>query len=146
MIDRRAEDDSLAIACLFFPVRDDGICHRRLVHDRVHLAHIKVGRHTTHLLKRILHADINDKGAGLHEMPGGDQLGNPDLIGDIVEDLAQTLSVAAIGCGGNTKNLCRWVTLQRLIDDAPVAVGDRVMCLIDDEEIEYRHFCEVRCA
>ena len=79
-------------------------------------------------------------------MAGRDQLGDADLVGDIVEDLAQPLFVATIGCGSDAEDLGRRVALQGVIDDAPVAVGHRVMRLINDEEIERRHVGKVRGA
>ena len=42
MIDRRAEDDGLAIACLFFPMADHLACHRLAVHDARNLRHVEI--------------------------------------------------------------------------------------------------------
>jgi len=57
-----------------------------------------------------------------------DQLGDADLVGDIIEDIAQALSVTAIGRGGDAEDLRGRIAMQGVIDDAPVTVGDRVMC------------------
>ena len=57
-----------------------------------------------------------------------------------------TLTIAPVRCGGDTEDLCRRVPLQGVIDDAPVAVGNRVVRLINDQEIKRRHVGKVRGA
>ncbi len=70
----------------------------------VDLAHVEVGGGAADLSELVLHADVDDEGAGLDQMTGGDQLADPDLVGDVGEHLAQALAVTAIGRGGDTED------------------------------------------
>ena len=139
VVDGGAEHDGLPVAGLLAPVPDHLIGHRRLVHDRVDLAHVEVGGGATDRLELVLDADVDDEGPGLHQMPRGNQLADPDLVGDVGEHFAQTLAVTAIGRCGDTEDANHRIALQRPVDDSPIAVGDGVMRLVDHQQIERRH-------
>ena len=63
---------------------------RRAVHDRADLGHVEVvGGALAPCASCVLDADVDDEGARRHQVAGGDQLADPDLVGDVGEDLAQ---------------------------------------------------------
>ena len=143
MVDGRAKHDSLPIGGLRLPVVDDRICHRRLVHDGVDLAHIEVGRLLPDGLELFLNTDVDDEGAWMHQMTSRDQFANADLVADIAEDFPQTLLVATIGGSCDAEDFDGAVALNRPFNDAPVAVSNGVMGFIDHQQVESRHRLEV---
>ena len=93
MVDGGAEDDGLAVARLLLPVADHLVGDRRAVHDARRPRPCRSPTATRRTVRScVLHADVDDEGAGRHQMARGDQLAEPDLVGDIVEDLAQALA------------------------------------------------------
>ena len=146
VVDRRAEHDGLPISGLLAPVPDHLIGHRRLVHDRVDLAHVEVGSGAADLIEIVLDADVDHEGAGLDQMARRNELADPDLVGDIGEHLAQALAVAAIGRCGDTEDANHRIALQRPVDDLPITFGHRMVCFVDHQEIERRHGFEIGSA
>ena len=146
VVDRRAEHDGLPVSGLLAPVPDHLIGHRRLVHDRVDLAHVEVGSGTPDLIEIVLDADVDHEGAGLDQMARRNELADPDLVGDIGEHLAQALAVAAVGRCGDTEDANHRIALQRPVDDSPITFGHRMVCFVDHQEIERRHGFEIGSA
>jgi site-specific DNA recombinase len=95
MGDGRAEHDRLAVAGLLTPMTDHGIGDGSLVENRLDFRHIEVSGRAPDPRQLLLGADIDDKGAWRHEVAGGDQLAEGDLIRDVAEDLPQSLAVTA---------------------------------------------------
>ncbi len=122
---------------------DDGVRDRRPVHDRVDLGHVEIVGRAAHLGELVLDADIDDEGARRHEMAGGDQFADPDLIGDVGEHRAQTALVAPVGRRGDAIDPAHGIALERGVDDAPIAVGCRVMRLVDHQEVERGQLVEI---
>ena len=125
---------------------DHLIGHRRLVHDRVDLAHVEVGSGAADLIEIVPDADVDHEGAGLDQMARRNELADPDLVGDIGEHLAQALAVAAIGRCGDTEDANHRIALQRPVDDSPITFGHRMVCFVDHQEIERRHGFEIGSA
>ena len=112
-----------------------GISDRHRVHDAGDLAHVEIVAVATHSPELILDADIDDEGAGRHEMAGGDQFAEPDLVRDVREHLAQPDLVAAVRRGGDAVDPAVGVAIQGAIDDAAIAVRDGVMRLVDHQQV-----------
>lgn len=87
MGDGRAEHDRLAVAGLLTPMTDHGIGDGRLVENRLDFRHVEVSGSAPDPRQLLLGADVDDKGAWRHEVAGGDQLAEGDLIRDVAEDL-----------------------------------------------------------
>jgi len=117
---------------------DHGIGDGRLVENRLDLRHIEVRGGATDPRQLLLGADINDKSAWRHEVAGGDQLAEGDLIRDVAEDLPQTLAVTAGRCRRHPENLGARVLVQHPVDDAAVRGRGCVMRFIDHQQIEDR--------
>ncbi|TWG89071.1 hypothetical protein L598_008900000020 [Mesorhizobium sp. J18] len=76
-------------------------------------------------------------------MPGRDQLPDPDLIGDVGEHRTQTALVAPVGRRRDAVDPAIGIALQRSVDDAAIAVGGRVVCLVDHQEVELGQLIEI---
>jgi hypothetical protein len=113
--------------------------YRRAVHDLRDLGHIVVGGRLAHGAQLFLHADVDDEGAWWHQMARGDQLAQPDLVADIVEDLAQPLAIAPVRRGGDAEDPAGRVCAPDMVDDPAITVGHRVMRLVDDQQVERGH-------
>ena len=101
----RAEHDRLAVAGLLAPMTDHGIGDGGLVENRLDFRHVEVGGRATNPRQLLLGADVDDKGAGRHEVTGRNQLTQRDLIRDVAENLPQALAIAAGWCRGDAENL-----------------------------------------
>ena len=143
MRDGRAEHDGRAVDGLLPPMADHLLGDRRAVHDLGDLGHVEVRGGLAHRTQLVLHADVDDEGARRHEMARGDQLAQPDLVADIVEDLAQALAVAPVRRCGDAEDPAVGIGFPGAIDDPAIAVGDRMMRLIDHQQIECRHRLEI---
>ena len=143
MGDGRAEDDGLSIARLFLPMADHLVGDRRAVHDLRHLGHVVIRHGLADRAQLVLHAHVDDEGPRRHEVAGGDQLAQPDLVGDVVEDLAQALPVAPVGRRRDAEDPGLRIGVAHPVDDAAVALGHSVMRLVDDQQIELRHGREI---
>ena len=64
-------------------------------------------------------------------MARGDELPDPDLIGDVREHRAQTALVAPVGRRRDAEDPAHRIELECGVDDAPIAVGGRVMRLVE---------------
>jgi hypothetical protein len=76
-------------------------------------------------------------------LAGGDELPDPDLIGDVREHRAQAALVAPVRRRGDAVDPAHGIALERGVDDAPIAVGGRVMRLVDDQEVECGQLVEI---
>ena len=76
-------------------------------------------------------------------MARGDQLAQPDLVADIVEDLAQTFAVAPVRRGGDAEDPAVGIGAARVVDDPAIAVGDCVVRFVDHQQIKRGHRLEI---
>jgi len=72
-------------------------------------------------------------------MAGRDQLAEMNLIRDIVKNLAQIFSVAAIGRGGDAEDFTFRVKIENVVDDAPITGSHRVVRFVNHKQIEFWH-------
>ena len=77
-------------------------------------------------------------------MTGSDHLPQSDLVGHVRENIAQPLTIAAIGCGGQAADAGLGIACQHRIDHRPIAGGRRVVGFVDHEQIQCRHLFKVR--
>jgi len=124
-------------------MRDDLVGHGRLVHDGVDLTHVEIGSRLAHLAEIFANPDVDHEGARAHEMARSDQFPHADLVRHVREYLAQPLAVTAVGCGGHSEDARHRIEVEDAINDATVAVGDRMMRLVDHEEIDRRHGIQI---
>ena len=146
MRDRRAEEDGLAVVRLFLPMTDNGVVDGCAVHDAPDLSHVEVVARFFDLGEFVAHPDIDHECARRHEVTAADEFSQPDLVGDVGEYRAQALAIAAIGRRRHTKDVALGILLQDAVDNTAVAIGRRVMRLIDHEEIKLRHGVKIGCA
>jgi hypothetical protein len=114
-----------------------------VIHDPCHLGHVEIVADPTDLMQIVLHTNIDDEGSGRHQVAGADQFAEPDLVGNVREDLPQSLTVAPVGRGGDAVYPAERVAMQGPVDDTPVAIGDDVMGLINHQQVERRHGIKV---
>ncbi|SLN51244.1 hypothetical protein PSA7680_02660 [Pseudoruegeria aquimaris] len=138
--------DGGATGGLVAPVADHLVGDGRAVHDAGNLGHVEVESRLAHLLQLLAHAHVDHEGARRHQVARGDQLTEPDLVGHIVEDLAQPLPVAPVGRGGDAEDARLGIGVPHPVDDPPVTVGNGVMRLVDHQQVELRHGAEIAVA
>ena len=146
MFHRGAEHHGLTVAGFGLPVADHRLVDRHGVHHPRHLGHVEVIARAANLGQILLDADIDDEGPGRHQMAGGNQFTDTDLIGHVGEDRPQTLAVAPIGRRRDAVDPAHGVAMKGLVDDPAVAVGRRVMGFIDDQQVDRRHGLQVGLA
>ena len=146
MRDGGTESDGLAVPGFFLPVLDHGIGHRDGVHYPGHFIHVEIIAAAPDIAQFILHTDINDEGSRCHEMAGGDQFTEPDLIRHIGEYLPQPDLVATIGRGGHAIDAAIGVLFPRAVNDAPIALRDGVMGFINHQQVKPWHGVQVHGA
>jgi len=146
MGDGGTEDDGLPVARLFRPVADHLVGDGGAVHDARDLHHVEIREGFADRPQLVLHAHIDDEGAWRDQMARGDQFAQPHLVGDIVEDLAQALPVAPVRRRRDPEDAGIGIGVPHPINDAAVAVGDGMVRLVDDQQVETRHVGEVRGA
>ena len=129
----RAEDDGLATVGLLPPVPYHFLIDRRRVEDRCYCRHVKIGRSLADRFQLVLLAEIDDEGARPHQMPGGDQFTQGDLIGHIGKHRPQSRAIAAIRGRRNAENADIRIAIANGIDDAPVGRRGSMVTLIDHQ-------------
>ena len=134
--DGRTEHDRLALAGLLPPMTDHGIGDRRLVQNRLDFRHVEVSGRAPNPRQLLLGADIDDEGAWRHEVAGGDQFAEGDLIRDVAENLPQSLAVTAGRCRRHPEDLSVRVLVQHPVDHTAVRRRGSVMRLIDHQQVE----------
>ncbi len=134
----------LPVARLLLPVADHLVGDGGAVHDARDLRHVEIRHGLADRTQLVLHAHVDDEGARRHKMARGNQLAQTHLVGDIVEDLAQTLPVATVRRRRDPEDAGVGIGFAHPVNDAAVAVGDGMVRLIHDQQVETRHVGKVR--
>ena len=135
MSDGGAEDDRGPIAGFLLPMPDHLVGDRGAVHDACHLCHVEIRQCLAHRAQFVLHSDVDDKGARRHEMAGGDQFTQPDLVTYVVEDLTQALAVAAVRRRGDAEDPAVGIGAACPVDDPAIAVSHCMVRFVDHQQI-----------